>query len=152
MLSTVGTCEGPECNFQHNASKKVVSCQDGGRLGERVRARARRSKAEFLELPLICSSHSGFDGAASSRATRAKYRARRLRSRLIDGPSTPCCQGDLRVKKEFITYETELISKCRKSACPRASYGSEKNSPMWPARPRRIFLEASLSVSKIFFR
>ena len=36
----VGTCEGYECNFQHNAPNKGVSSQDGGRLGERARARA----------------------------------------------------------------------------------------------------------------
>jgi hypothetical protein len=37
-VPVVGICEGYELNFQHNAPKKVVSSQDGGRLGERVRA------------------------------------------------------------------------------------------------------------------
>ena len=46
----VGTCEGPDCNFQHNAPEKVISSQDGGRLGERARARAEHSWSEFVKV------------------------------------------------------------------------------------------------------
>ena len=47
-VRAVGTCEAYECNFQQNAPNKGVSSQDGGRLEERVRARAQRPKAGFF--------------------------------------------------------------------------------------------------------
>ena len=37
-VSMMGTCEGYECYFQHNAPNKIMCSQDGGRLGERARA------------------------------------------------------------------------------------------------------------------
>ena len=85
------------------------------------------------------------DNIPSSKPTQYDtYGHRKYRTARRTAPSR-----DLRVKKEFITYERELISKCRKSACPRASYGSEKNSPMW-ARVAGLALGRSMiSISKM---
>ena len=49
-VPAVGTWEGYECKFQHNAPNKGVSSQDGGRLGAGAHARAQHSWSEFLKV------------------------------------------------------------------------------------------------------
>ena len=50
-MSMMGTCEGYTCYSQHNAPNKIMWSawsQDGGRLGERARARAQHVWCDFL--------------------------------------------------------------------------------------------------------
>jgi hypothetical protein len=69
-VPAVGTCEGYEFNFQHNAPHKVVSSQDGGRLGERARARAQHSCSELLKV--------GVQSHASAMLTAQRSRCRHV--------------------------------------------------------------------------